>query len=187
MPCPPSPRRSCSFTGILLCEKNAVIEIHLRLVQALVKEERTPVSTGSQTTTPTRTLWDNAEMARCQVRRTLTTAVSPGNERIHSRLTGGSQGEAGLLKQLFQPPRLGVGPRIPGCAVQSLRMQEAIARASATGPGGRTTLWESKCSADSVHSRRGCLPLALTKTDLPICCFCKVAKNTKTVVRSPGF
>lgn len=76
-------------------------------------------------------------------------------------LDWGSRGRQALWKQLFQPPHLGVGPQLPGCAAQSVRMQEATARASATGPGDRATSWESKCSADSVYSHWGCLPLAL--------------------------
>lgn len=50
--------------GVLLGKKRAAIYLQLRFAQALVKEEGTPVSTGSQTATPTVTLWDAAEIVQ---------------------------------------------------------------------------------------------------------------------------
>lgn len=50
--------------GVLSGKKRAAIYLQLRFAQALVKEEGTPVRTGSQIATSTVSLWDAAEIVK---------------------------------------------------------------------------------------------------------------------------
>lgn len=141
--------------GALLHKKSAVTLTQLQVVQAFVKEKRSPISSGSQTTTPPTT--GGAAETVPVVHKDSDHCSLPRMLQTHSCLVGAPR-RGGLLRPLVagpQPPLLGLGPATPPLCCTKLE--------DAAPAWGCSVSWETEGTAHSENSHCGCLPLALRK------------------------